>query len=256
MNQATRTSQTLAVNDIEMYGEIRGQGEPLLLLHGFSGLGRDWELTFPDPPQGYHLIAPDLRGQGRSTNPSRVFTFRQAARDVLALLDQLGIGRFKAIGLSGGAKTLLHMATQQPERAEAMVLVSAAPYFPPQARKLMAQAGPENHSEEEWNFMRRRHPGGDEQIRMLWEQSCGFKDSYDDMNFTPPYLATIQARTLIVYGDRDPVYPVELALEMYRSIPQSCLWVVPNGGHGPIFGAHAQRFAETALEFLGNKRQN
>jgi pimeloyl-ACP methyl ester carboxylesterase len=66
----------------------------------------------------------------------------------------------------------------------------------------------------------------------------------------PPLLATITARTLIVHGDRDPVYPIELALEMYRSIPSSALWVVPNGGHGRIFGALAWSFVDTAWIFL------
>ena len=70
------------------------------------------------------------------------------------------------------------------------------------------------------------------------------------MAFTPPLLATIRARTLIVHGDRDPLYPVELALELFRGIPNAALWVVPNGAHGPIFGAMAPRFAETALAFL------
>ena len=76
------------------------------------------------------------------------------------------------------------------------------------------------------------------------------KDSHDDMAFTPPLLATITARTLIVHGDRDPLYPVELALEMYRAIPSSALWVVPNGGHGPIFGNQAAEFASVAMDFL------
>jgi pimeloyl-ACP methyl ester carboxylesterase len=70
------------------------------------------------------------------------------------------------------------------------------------------------------------------------------------MAFTPPLLATIAARTLIVHGDRDPLYPVELALEMYRSIPESALWVVPNSGHGPIFGAQAAPFVAAALAHL------
>jgi len=85
---------------------------------------------------------------------------------------------------------------------------------------------------------------------MLHEQMRGLKDSHDDMAFTPPLLATITARTLIVHGDRDPLYPVELALEMYRSIPSSALWVVPNGGHGPIFGALAAPFVDTAIGYL------
>jgi len=53
-----------------------------------------------------------------------------------------------------------------------------------------------------------------------------------------------------VHGDRDPLYPVELALEMYRSIPASALWVVPDAGHGPIFGSMAAPFVDTAVAFL------
>jgi pimeloyl-ACP methyl ester carboxylesterase len=85
---------------------------------------------------------------------------------------------------------------------------------------------------------------------MLFEQMRGLKDSYDDMAFTPPLLSTITARTLIVHGDRDPFYPVEMAMELYRSIPASALWIVPNAGHGPIFGPLAAPFVQTALAYL------
>lgn len=246
----TSTSGTLQVNGIEMFFEIHGEGEPLVLLHGFTGTGSNWNLIFPDPPEGYRLIIPDLRGHGRSTNPAGMFTHRQSALDVLALLDELEIGRFQAIGMSAGAKTLLHIATWQPDRVDAMVLVSATPYFPEQARAIMRQMTPESRTEEDWTLMRQWHVHGDEQIRALWAQGNAFKDSYDDMNFTPPYLSTISARTLIVHGDRDPLYPVHLALEMFQAIPRSHLWIIPNGGHGPIFGDMAPRFAETALAFL------
>jgi pimeloyl-ACP methyl ester carboxylesterase len=242
--------QIAPVNGIEMYYEVRGEGEPLVLLHGGTGIGANWDLIFPQPPQGFQLVIPDLRGHGRSTNPAGGFTFRQLGRDVFGLLDHLGIERFKAIGLSLGAKTLLHVATQQPGRVEAMVLVSATPYFPQQARAIMGQLTVETRSESEWQQMRQWHKHGDEQIKAIWRQMNALKDSYDDMSFTPPYLSTITARTLIVHGDRDPLYPVQLAMEMYTAIPQSYLWVVPNGGHGPIFGDMAGRFAETALTFL------
>src|SRR5436305_3570862 len=65
------------VNGIEMYYETRGEGEPLVLLHGGGGVGANWDLIFKVPPQGYQLIIPDLRGHGRSTNPLPGFTFRQ-----------------------------------------------------------------------------------------------------------------------------------------------------------------------------------
>ena len=242
---------TIDVNGFRLYYEERGDGEPLLLLHGGTGIGADWKLVFTGgDPAGFRVIVPDLRGHGRSTNAPGAFWFREVARDMFALLDRLEIQTVKAIGMSAGAKTLLHMATTQPGRIDAMVLVSATPYFPAQARAAMAQLTVDAFSEAEWASLRQRHVHGDDQIRMLFDQMRGLKDSYDDMAFTPPLLGTIAARTLIVHGDRDPLYPVELAIEMYRSIPSSALWVVPNGGHGPIFGALAAPFVETALTFL------
>jgi pimeloyl-ACP methyl ester carboxylesterase len=239
------------VNGFQMHYEDRGSGEPLLLLHGGTGIGADWNLVFTaGDPAGVRVIVPDLRGHGRSTNPSGAFTFRQAAADVFALLDHLGLQRVNAVGLSMGAKTLLHMATQQPQRIDAMVLVSATPYFPAPARAAMAQLTVDAFADADWASQRQRHVHGDEQIRMLFAQMRALKDSHDDMAFTPPLLATITARTLIVHGDRDPLYPVELAMEMYRSIPASALWVVPNGGHGPIFGALAAPFVAAATAFL------
>ena len=54
----------------------------------------------------------------------------------------------------------------------------------------------------------------------------------------------------MVFGDRDPLYPVSIACDLYAAIPRGWLWVVPNGGHGPVFGEQAKPFAETALAFL------
>lgn len=261
MEVAATVGHLASVNDIEMYYELRGDGEPLVLLHGGGGIGANWNLIFKGPVPDYRMVMPDLRGHGKTTNPSGVFSFKQLAFDVYALLDRLGIRQFKAIGMSMGAKTLLHMATQQPDRIEAMVLVSATPYFPQQARDAMSLMTPEHRTDAEWSQMRQWHQQGDDQILSIWKTMNALKDSFDDMNFTAPYLSTITARTLIVHGDRDPLYPVNVAFEMYDAIPNSHLWVVPNGGHGPIFreysgnGETTVHFAETALRFLGDNRQ-
>jgi pimeloyl-ACP methyl ester carboxylesterase len=242
----------LDVNGIQLYFETRGDGDPLLLLHGGTGIGADWQHVFTaGDPDGFRLIVPDLRGHGRSTaNPAARFTFAQVAQDIFALLDALGLRRVSAIGMSAGAKTLLHMATQQPDRIEAMVLVSATPRFPEQARAAMAQLSTDAFTETDWHAHRQRHVHGDDQIRTLFAQMRALKDDRDDMAFTAATLAPITARTLIVHGDRDPLYPVELAIEMYRAIPTSALWVVPNGGHGPIFGPLAAPFVAAALAHL------
>jgi pimeloyl-ACP methyl ester carboxylesterase len=243
--------KTLEINGIQLYYETQGAGEPLLLLHGGSGCHEDWAYAGREELlREYTLITPDARGHGRSTNPAKSITHRQCALDTLALLDHLDIEKCKAIGISMGANILLHMATLEPDRIASMVVVSATMYFPEQARAIMRQVPVDSEPPQAWETMRKRHKHGDEQIKAIWEWSRGMADSYDDMNFTPPSLSRITASTLIVYGDRDFLYPVEMGVDMYRAIPRSALWVVPNGGHGPVFLDAAPQFVETALAFL------
>lgn len=240
------------LNGVQLYFEIYGVGEPLLLLHGFGGCGQDWLPLTSEWREQFQLIVPDLRGHGRSSPLSKPFRHDDAASDMLVLLDHLNITSFKGLGISGGGNVLLHLATRQPGRVKAMVLVSATSYFPAQARPIMRQY-PNSLTEQDWEMMRRRHPGGDDQIKAILASTQAFAESYDDMNFTPPFLATIRARTLIVQGDRDPFYPVEISLEMAKAIPQSSLWIIPGGGHGPIGGERWTEFVRTASVFLGTK---
>lgn len=242
-----------SVNGIEMYYETYGHGTPLILLHGFLHTASMWKPYMAAFAEHYRVIAVDLRGHGRSTNPTRQFVHRQAALDVYALMGHLKIDRFKAIGFSSGGMTLLHMATQQHERVEAMVLIDATHYFPEQCRAILrmvaVDAPPPWGGGWEWLVQRE----GKERAHALITQWSNQANTYDDMNFTPPYLSTIAARTLIVHGDRDQFFPVSIPVEMYRAIPHSYLWVVPNGTHKPdwVFAeAHAGAFAKAALEFL------
>ena len=237
------------VNGINLHWEMRGEGAPLLLLHGFMGCAANWRLVFPEPPAGFRLVAPDMRGHGRSTNPSGVFSFRAAGLDVVALLDRLGIERANAIGVSGGGQVLLQVATTAPSRLDAMVIVSGAHYFPEQARAIMRQTTPEGASDDLWRQMRSFHPGGDEQILALWRQAHDFADA-DDPHFTPEQLAGIRARTLVVHGGADPFYPTEVMEDLRASIPGAQLWVIPGAGHGPIFGHQTAPFLDRALAFL------
>ena len=241
--------RTEHLNGIELYFEVHGSGEPLLLLHGYGGCSQDWSAVTREALADFQLIIPDMRLHGRSGNPGKDFRHDDSATDMLALLDHLGISTFNGLGISGGGNVLLHLAVRQPDRVKAMVLVSATSYFPEQARNIMRQY-PDSLPEADWEMMRRRHPGGDEQIRAILAGTRSFANSYDDMNFTPPNLATIKARTLIVQGDRDPLYPAGISVEMAKAIPHSSLWIVPDAGHGPVIGERWPEFAKTALAFL------
>jgi pimeloyl-ACP methyl ester carboxylesterase len=152
------------VNGVQVYFEVHGSGEPLLLLHGFSGSSQDWSPSRTEWGDQFQLVLPDLRGHGRSSILAKPFRHDEAATDLLELLDRLQISTFKGVGVSGGGNILLHMAIRQLERVKAMVLVSATAYFPAQARQIMAHYA-ESLTEQQWEMLRHRHPGGDAQIK-------------------------------------------------------------------------------------------
>jgi pimeloyl-ACP methyl ester carboxylesterase len=243
---------TVSLSDATLHVEERGRGEPLLLLHGLMGTGGDWVHLFDlaDLASKYRVVMPDARGHGRSTNPTGAFTFRNCANDVLAVMDALGLETVRAIGVSLGAKTLLHVATIAPKRVRSMVLVSATPRFPDATRATFRATAAASHTDEEWAAMRRLHVQGDAAVEALWRLPGRFASDADDMAFTPEALGAIDARTLIVAGDRDPLYPVELAVELLRGIRGSSLWVIPGGGHNPIFGSERGAFAARSLTFV------
>jgi pimeloyl-ACP methyl ester carboxylesterase len=243
----------IEVEGASLHVRERGEGAPLLLLHGLTGTGADWQHVFDLEALGarHRVVAPDARGHGRSTGAGGAFGFRRCAADVLAIMDALGIDRAAAIGMSLGAKTLLHVAAAAPARIESMVLVSATPRFPDATRAVFHAAAAAPHAEAEWTAMRAQHVHGDAQIAALWALPARLAEDAAQMHLGPEQLATIPARTLVVAGDRDPLYPVELAVELFRGLPHAYLYVVPGGGHGPIFAAEREAFAARALGFLG-----
>jgi len=175
MATAPSAGRTETLNEVQIYFERLGTGEALLLLHGFSGSGQDWIPSAAEWGPGFELILPDLRGHGRSTVLSKPFRHQDAAADIFALLDHLQIGSCKGVGISGGGNVLLHLATSQPQRIEAMVLVSATPYFPLQARSIMNQYGGSLTAEQR-QFLVRRHSGGEAQVRALLAGVVGVVD--------------------------------------------------------------------------------
>ena len=244
----------LGLPDMDLHYDIHGEGEPLLWLHGGMGHGPDWQFIFSDAPEGYQLIAPDLRGHGRSTGAGATYSFRQSASDLFALLDHLQLDRVKIIGLSGGGITALHMATNAPSRVSAMIVVSAPAKFPDQAKAIQRVYSEAMLPEAERARMQDRHRR-EGQVEKLFAQVNAMADA-GDPNFTSNQLGAITADTLIVFGDHDPLYPVSMAFELRAAIPRSWLWVVPNGGHAPVFGEHAAPFVDIAVRFLGGAFAN
>ncbi len=243
---------------VEIFYRCFGSGPPLLM-HGFLSTGEQWAPFVDALGSEYRVIVPDMRGHGRSTNPTSPFLHRQSAADMLSLLDELEIETVRAAGYSSGAMTLLHAATLEPERFASLVLIAGTSYFPESSRALQRGLSLDEVPREIAAALRREHPGGDSQVRALVSQFNAMAETYDDMTFTPPHLGTIGAETLIIHGDRDEHFPVEIAVEMYRAIPNAYLWIVPNGNHFlafvPEYGSFpgAEALLPVMREFLGGE---
>lgn len=244
-------AEMVRTNGVELEYQVSGSGEPLLLLHGFgSCIDDSWGALIPELAKSHRVIAVNMRGHGRSTPLTSRFTHGQSAEDIKGLLDALGVQKVRAIGYSSGGMTLLHLATRYPDRLEKMVIVGATSHFGEQARTIMRAVADRGLPPFVQDQFERCSPQGTEQAKELARQFGAFKDSHDDMAFTPADLATIKADTMIVHGDRDDFFPVDIPAAMYKAIPKARLWIVPDGGHEPTGGASNEHFLQTVELFL------
>ena len=223
------------VENLEIAYRIGGSGPPLLMVHGFTFPGQEWDPFVDDLGSHFTLIIPDLPGHGRSQDFPGEFRYRDAARLLFGLLDQLEIDRVSAVGHSAGASILIHMATQQPDRIDGMALVAGGHRVSEQGRESIGRLQLGDMPEDIREFYRQYHPGGDAQAEALFERLRALANNHDDFDFPPERLATIQAKTLLVWGDRDAAYPISVVTELYEGIPQASLWVVPDQGHYPVW---------------------
>jgi 2-succinyl-6-hydroxy-2,4-cyclohexadiene-1-carboxylate synthase len=117
------------INGLEYHVEVEGHGPPLLLLHGFTGSARTWDLVRATLNTVARTVALDLVGHGRSAAPAEVarYTMQAASADLAAALDSLGIQQAAVLGYSMGGRLALDFALRCPERVQALVLESASP---------------------------------------------------------------------------------------------------------------------------------
>jgi pimeloyl-ACP methyl ester carboxylesterase len=270
--QGTRVSEeVVAVGGADIYYRSLGEGPPLLLLHGYHGAGQLWEPYVGLLQQGYRLIIPDLRGHGRSTNPSQQFSHRLVASDLLALLKTLDAGPVRAIGYSSGAIALLELARLAPDQLEAMVLVDGTHRFSSETRAMFARVNTADWMSSEprwWESVLKWHPGGVDQLRELRIELVAMAADPLEGAFTDEELRRIRVPTLIVHGDRDEVYPVDGALALQRLLPRAELWVMPGVGHESVFSYYlvppgeacrpcevaGMQFVPVIREFFGRTR--
>src|SRR5690349_6901776 len=115
------------VNGLEMYYEIHGTGQPLVLLHGaFSGIGTSFGALLPGLARSRQVIAFELQAHGRTADIDRPLSLEQMADDVAAALPRLGIERADIFGYSMGAGVALQVAIRHPAVVRKLILASVS----------------------------------------------------------------------------------------------------------------------------------
>jgi pimeloyl-ACP methyl ester carboxylesterase len=231
------------VNGLEMYYEIRGEGDPLVLLHGsFMTIGLNWGELLPILAERRQVIAVEMQGHGHTADIDRNPTLEHFADDVAALLDHLGIDRADVLGYSLGGAVAVQVAIRHPEQVRKLVVLSSP--FRPDGWLPEVLAGIAAVSGE----MLEATPLGDA-YRAVAPNPDGFAALVERIktvdtvsaSATDDAIRGIAAPVLIVIGDADGIR-LEHVAEMFRllgggvfgdfaGVPPSRLAVLPGATH-------------------------
>ncbi|MEE8057395.1 MAG: alpha/beta hydrolase [Pseudomonadales bacterium] len=129
----------LNLDDIDLYYEIVGDGEPLLFIHGLGSSCRDWEQQVSFFANRYKVIVFDVRGHGKSNKPPGPYSIPLFATDTVKMLKALGISSAHIVGISMGGMIAFQLAVSQPEVVRSLVIVNSSPEFIVQTLKLRMQ---------------------------------------------------------------------------------------------------------------------
>jgi pimeloyl-ACP methyl ester carboxylesterase len=124
--QLKPTTGYAPVNGLKMYYEIRGEGEPVVMLHGaFMAISGDWEEWINELSKTRKVIAVEMQGHGRTADIKRDMSYENLADDVAGLLDHLKVPKADIIGYSLGGGTAMQLAIRHPEKVRKVVSISA-----------------------------------------------------------------------------------------------------------------------------------
>ena len=238
---------TVPVNGLEMYYEIHGTGQPLVLLHGaFSAIGTSFGQLLPGLAEGRQVVAFELQAHGRTADIDRPLSNEAMADDVAAAITHLGLGPADLFGYSMGAFVALQVAIRHPEVVRKLVFMSATYSLSGVHPGLMEGLGemtPEMMHGSPWHEEYLRIAPHPDDFAKLFAKKTAMDRQLTDVRAED--IAALKAPTLIIIGDSDLVRP-EHAVEMFRllgggvfgdmppGLPASQLAVLPGTSHVSI----------------------
>lgn len=248
------------IDGLDIFYELYGQGEPLLLLHGFGGTGHsDWRHQIPAFSERFQVFVPDIRGHGRTDHPETITgpeCFDTATSDMVALLSSLSVAPAHVCGFSMGSSIAASIFLSEPTLVRSLILVSGAARLnrdiaPGLFDLWESLREPENidagwakvlarlHGEERWRMLLRNY-GAAVLARVESGEEIVYRRASD-----------VSCPVLIVQGSEDSVSPVLLSEELHAAIPDSELKMIESDHWVP--GLRPDEFNETVLKFLHHR---
>ena len=224
-----------------------GQGDTVLFLHGGLEDSGYYTRLVTELSASFRVVAVDRRGHGKSEDTDAPYDYPLMAEEVYAFTRELGLGRFHILGYSDGANIGFHMAADHPKSVKSLVAVSGNYKGLSGMTEAWLSKLPllsESFAREHMAKVVARYmdvspcpdfPAYMAKTAAIWRE---------DVVVSAEKLTTIQAKTLLVCGDRDIVLP-EQCLEMRALIPNASLMMLPDTGH-TIFQDYAYKIPAAA----------
>jgi pimeloyl-ACP methyl ester carboxylesterase len=262
-------------NDINIYYEIHGEGEPLLMIQGYGQYSGHWTTLLPPFSRQYRVIIFDSRGTGRSDKPETPYTMQMMAADVKELLDAIGIDKANVFGVSMGGMVAQEFALSYPDKLINLVLgctncggkqqIIPTPealgfLFNPEMAKLSVEERARITTGWLWTkeFIDKHPEAVDMYIDITAKYPTPVHGFYGQAQAiahhdTCDRLPQIKVPTLVIVGDADRIIPHENSKLIASRIPGAELVIVPNAGHGFTESPDA---VKAVLDFLKRHSQS
>jgi len=114
----------IKIKNFNMYYEIHGEGEPLLLIHGLGSSSQDWEFQISKFSKFYRVIAIDLRGHGKSDKLTATYSIRNFADDCALLINELNFDSLNVMGISMGGAVGFELAINYPSLINSLIIIN------------------------------------------------------------------------------------------------------------------------------------
>ncbi|WP_020571151.1 alpha/beta fold hydrolase [Neolewinella persica] len=245
-SQIPKKSALAFVNGKNIHYEVYGEGEPLLLLHGYTLSSKSWAPYVKEFDKEYEVYLIDLTGHGKSDAFNENLSIKSVAEDLNSLVRHLKLDRIKAIGFSFGGDVLYQLALINPSLIESMITIGAVGTWTindfPEYRDAFTF---ENRANFPW--LLEAH-GTDDKISALMEQFKNYT-----VSVTTEELKTIKPEVLIMVGDNDEGMDLTEVVRVKNNLPDADLWILPNVAHGAHEGETKEEFILKAKTFLSKK---